>query len=41
MECVVRERQAGRLPTIDDWRAGQPQRPGVLRRLLRRLRATA
>ena len=35
-ECVVAARKAGRLPTYDDWRATQPRRPGLLRRLLRR-----
>jgi hypothetical protein len=35
-ECVRREREAGRLPTIDEWRRTQPPRPGFLRRLVRR-----
>jgi hypothetical protein len=35
-ECVMRARQAGRLPSLDDWRRAQPRRSGVLRRLLRR-----
>ena len=35
-ECVIAARQAGRLPSIDDWRATQPRRPSQLARLLRR-----
>jgi hypothetical protein len=33
--CVVREHEAGRLPTRDEWRASQPRagRRGLLRRL--------
>jgi hypothetical protein len=32
--CVAAARQAGTLLTYDDWRATQPRRPGLLRRLL-------
>jgi hypothetical protein len=35
-ECVVAARAAGRLPLEDEWRAGQPRRPSLLRRLMRR-----
>jgi hypothetical protein len=35
-ECVRARRAAGKLPTRDEWRAAQPRRPGLLRRLLRR-----
>ena len=35
-ECVLDARQAGRLPTFDEWRASQPARPGFLSRLFRR-----
>jgi len=35
-ECVARARAAGRLPLLDEWRATQPRRPGILRRLLKR-----
>jgi hypothetical protein len=33
--CARAEREAGRLPTRDEWRRTQPRRPGRLRRLLR------
>jgi dienelactone hydrolase len=33
-ECVLAARNAGTLPTYDDWRATQPRRPGLLARLL-------
>jgi hypothetical protein len=35
-ECVRRAREAGRLPSYDDWRKAQPRKPGFFRRLLRR-----
>jgi hypothetical protein len=35
-ECVRRAREAGRLPSYDDWRKTQPRQPGFFRRLLRR-----
>jgi hypothetical protein len=35
-ECVEAARQAGRLPSYDEWRRTQPRAPGVLGRLLRR-----
>jgi hypothetical protein len=34
--CVAAARQAGRLPTYDEWLETQPRRPGFLSRLLRR-----
>jgi hypothetical protein len=36
-ECVMRARRAGRLPTRGEYRATQPRRPGMLRRLATRL----
>jgi hypothetical protein len=36
-ECVVAARNAGRLPSRDEWRKTQPRQPGVLARLLRRV----
>jgi len=38
MECVLRARRAGDLPTREEWRAAQPRRPAAWRRLLGRLR---
>jgi hypothetical protein len=35
-ECVKAARAQGRLPLREDWLATQPQRPSLLRRLLRR-----
>ena len=35
-ECVLAAREAGALPTRDEWRRSQPHRPGFLRRLLGR-----
>ena len=35
-ECVEAARQAGRLPTYDEWRRTQPRPPGLLARLLHR-----
>jgi len=32
-ECVGAARQAGRLPSYDEWRKTQPRRPGLLARL--------
>ena len=40
-ECVARARAAGRLPSLDEWRATQPRRPGRLARALRRVRGGA
>jgi hypothetical protein len=34
--CVMRAREAGRLPTRDEWRETQPRPPSLWRRLLRR-----
>jgi len=34
--CVLAARAAGDLPLEDEWRAGQPPQPSLLRRLLRR-----
>jgi hypothetical protein len=34
--CARAEREAGRLPSRDEWRRTQPPRSGLLRRLLRR-----
>jgi hypothetical protein len=31
--CAVRARQAGRLPSRDEWLRTQPRRPGFVRRL--------
>jgi hypothetical protein len=33
--CVLAARKAGRLPFRDEWRASQPQQPGLLSRLWR------
>jgi hypothetical protein len=35
-DCVRVQRAGGNLPTRDEWRAAQPPRAGLLRRLLRR-----
>jgi hypothetical protein len=35
-ECVLAARRDGRLPLREEWIATQPQRPSLLRRLLRR-----
>ena len=35
-ECVEAARAAGRMPSIDEWRATQPRRPSLISRLLRR-----
>jgi hypothetical protein len=35
-ECVAAAREAGKLPTRDDWRAAQRERPGLLARMRRR-----
>ena len=32
-ECVRAAREAGRLPTYDEWRATQPRGPGLLSRV--------
>ena len=37
-ECVMSARQAGRLPTRDEWLKTQPRPPSVWRRLAERLR---
>jgi hypothetical protein len=34
--CALAERNAGRLPSRDEWLRTQPRGPGLLRRLLRR-----
>jgi hypothetical protein len=36
LDCVVAARRAGELPTLEEWRATQPPRPGPLARFLRR-----
>ena len=36
--CVLAERQAGRLPTREEWLRAQPDRPGERRSLAERLR---
>jgi hypothetical protein len=38
LACAARAREQGRLPTLAEWRAGQPRRPGLLARLLLRVR---
>ena len=40
-ECVMRARQAGRLPTEDEWRATQPRPPSLWRRLFGRGKGAA
>ena len=35
-ECVFTARQAGRLPSRDEWRATQPRKHGLLARVFRR-----
>jgi hypothetical protein len=35
-ECARAAREAGTLPTRDEWRAGQAPKPGLLRRFLGR-----
>jgi hypothetical protein len=35
-ECVVAARQAGKLPTLDEWRRTQPGRPSLLGRVFKR-----
>ena len=37
--CALRARQAGRLPSRDEWQATQPRRPSLWARLTRRSRA--
>jgi hypothetical protein len=34
--CVMRAREAGRLPTRDEWQSTHPRPPSLWRRLLRR-----
>jgi hypothetical protein len=36
--CVLKAREAGRLPSRDEWARTQPRRPSPWRRLLDRLR---
>lgn len=36
IDCVRAARAAGTFKTYDNWRAGQPPRPGLLARLFRR-----
>jgi hypothetical protein len=39
--CAVAARKAGRLPTVDEWRAASGQtRPGVLERIRARFRSS-
>jgi hypothetical protein len=41
-QCVIAARKAGRLPTIDEWRAASGERrPGFLERVRARLRPRA
>jgi hypothetical protein len=35
-ECVGRAREAGRLPSYDEWRKTEPRQPSVLTRLIHR-----
>lgn len=35
--CVLREREAGRLPLRDEWEQDQPRAPSLWRRLLAKL----
>jgi hypothetical protein len=35
-ECVLEARKSGRLPTYEEWRKAQPQRPGPLGRIRKR-----
>jgi hypothetical protein len=35
--CVLRERQAGRMPTRDEWQRTQPRPPGLVARLRARI----
>jgi hypothetical protein len=35
-KCMIRAREAGQLPTRDEWRGNQPRPPSLWRRLLRR-----
>ena len=37
-ECVMRARNAGRLPTREEWLRTQPRAPGLWRRAMDRLR---
>lgn len=37
-KCVLAARNAGRLPTRDEWLATQPRQPGMVRRMIARLR---
>jgi hypothetical protein len=36
--CAAKARQAGRLPSLEEWRKTQPRPPGLLQRLRARLR---
>ena len=36
--CAIAERKAGRLPARDEWLRTQSSRPGLLRRLIGRIR---
>jgi hypothetical protein len=36
--CVLRARKAGKLPTLDEWRATQPRPPSLRERLRAKLR---
>jgi hypothetical protein len=37
-KCVLAARTAGRLPTREEWLATQPKQPGLVRRMIERLR---
>jgi hypothetical protein len=36
-KCVIEARRAGRLPTLDDWKATQPRPPSLWQRMRARL----
>jgi hypothetical protein len=38
-ECVLAARKGGRLPTRDEWLKTQPRPPGILRRVIDRVRS--
>jgi hypothetical protein len=40
-QCVMAARARGKLPTREEWLATQPRRPGLIRRLIARLRGKA
>ena len=40
-QCVMAARKAGRLPTRGEWLATQPRQPGLVRRVIDRLRSAS